>query len=156
MYNYGSKLTKDQDLLKDVLQDLFTEFWVKRKGQSEVQNVKVYLVKSLRYKLLRTIEKDKINSTISIDSLLYHHEIPEELENEASNERKERLKLELQKLPERQKEILHLKYFQKLDNQQISEIANINYQSVSNLIHRAIFNLKKSVLILLGIYFNLN
>lgn len=148
MYNYGLKLTADQGLLKDVLQELFTDFWMKRASLSDVNQLNIYLIKSLRYKLLKAIAKTSVQkSSLSLDDLLKEIQFPDIIENELSTERRDRLKAGLDLLPERQREIIYLKYYQNLDNQQISEIVNINYQSVSNLLQRAIINLKKKIFV---------
>jgi RNA polymerase sigma factor (sigma-70 family) len=56
------------------------------------------------------------------------------------------LKTKLEQLPERQREVIHLRYFQNLKNEEIADIINVNYQSVSNLLHRAVKNLKKQLI----------
>ena len=145
LYNYGLKLTADQELLKDVLQELFTEFWFRRSTLSDVEKTNLYLIKSLRFKLISAIRKNASPNTISLDDLLKLIQVPQSEDDELSSERIERMKIELTSLPERQREILHLKYFQNFTNEQISEIVNINYQSVSNLLYRALSNLRKKV-----------
>jgi RNA polymerase sigma factor (sigma-70 family) len=145
LYNYGLKLTADQALLKDVLQELFTEFWFRRSTLSDVEKINLYLIKSLRFKLISAIRKNASPNTISLDDLLKLIQVPQSEDDELSSERIERMKIELTSLPERQREILHLKYFQNFTNEQISEIVNINYQSVSNLLYRALSSLRKKV-----------
>ena len=143
LLHFGLKLTNDREIIKDTLQELFTEFWKKRASLSEVEHVKVYLIKSFRYKLLRAISNANKTAISTLEDLF--KEIPEEkfIENELALERKKILKTHLQKLPERQREVIHLRYFQNLKNEEIAEILSINYQSVSNILHRGIKNLKK-------------
>src|SRR5882672_10780272 len=50
---YGMKLCPDLDLLKDQIQELFVELWHSREGLSPTDSVKFYLLKALRYKLIR-------------------------------------------------------------------------------------------------------
>jgi len=54
----------------------------------------------------------------------------------------------LNKLPKRQKEAIYLKYYSGLKATEISEVMNINYQSVVNILHKALKNLKEEVSIL--------
>ena len=54
----------------------------------------------------------------------------------------------LNKLPKRQKEAIYLKYYSGLKATEIAEIMDINYQSVVNILHKAIKNLKEEVSIL--------
>ncbi|MEM7103881.1 MAG: sigma-70 family RNA polymerase sigma factor [Bacteroidota bacterium] len=141
----GFKITPQKELVKDTLQELFTEFWNKRSTLSEVKSVKVYLLRAFRFKLLRAIStkgrtrKQEIHdvSTIIDDTANAGSDI--------SDERITFLKEKIALLPERQREIINLKFFQNLSNQEISDIVNINYQSVSNLLYRAIKKLKSSL-----------
>ena len=50
----------------------------------------------------------------------------------------------LAELSPRQREILYLKYYNNLDYIQISEVLEINYQSVINHVYKAIKKLRKS------------
>ena len=51
----------------------------------------------------------------------------------------------LDKLPRRQREAVHLRYFQNMSNEEISTLMQINIQSVYNLIFGAMSNLKRYV-----------
>jgi DNA-directed RNA polymerase specialized sigma24 family protein len=48
-------------------------------------------------------------------------------------------------LPPRQREAIHLKFYQELSNQQIAEVMGVNYQSVINFIQKALQNLENSL-----------
>jgi len=143
LFNFGLKLTSNQEIIKDTLQELFTEFWKKRNGLSEVTHVKVYLMKSFRYKLLRGITQLNRVRTYSFEELLLNIPDLEVSDTEASLERKRALKEQLEQLSKRQREVIHLRYFQNLKIEEIGQILNINYQSVSNILHRAVKKLKK-------------
>lgn len=145
LINFGFKFTSNKDLIKDVLQDLFTEFWNKRAALSEVEHVKVYLIKSFRYKLLRAISNANKTNSFGLEDVLKNLPEEEALENEIAFARRSQLKEQLQDLPERQREVIHLKYFQNLKNEEIAEIINVNYQSVSNLLYRAVKKLKSKL-----------
>lgn len=145
LYNYGLRISSDRGLIQDSLQELFIEFWNKKEKLSEVKQVKIYLIKSFRYKLLRAISQSQKLNQISIEDLLV--EIPgiEKSKNEVLQKRKNLLKEILKEMPEKQRTVIHLKYYQRLSNSEIAEILNVNYQSVSNLLHRALNKLKKSL-----------
>jgi len=67
---------------------------------------------------------------------------------ETENFKNKNIAILLNKLPKRQKEAIYLKYYSGLKTTEISEIMNINYQSVVNTLHKAINNLKEDVSIL--------
>src|SRR5215210_4417778 len=68
LYNYGSRITKDFGLTEDSIQDLFVEFWNKREEMSDVKNIRFYLYKSLRRKIiykLSVINKQKLSDDLT-------------------------------------------------------------------------------------------
>jgi RNA polymerase sigma factor (sigma-70 family) len=143
LFRFGSKFTPDSELLEDCIQELFIELW-QAKSRSPVISVKAYLLKSLKYKLLRSFaQKGKFvplpengypNFEWSHESFL--------IAEQDDKEKKQRVLEALGRLPSRQKEIIYLKYYQGLSYEEVSEIMNINYQVARNLLYQAIKSLK--------------
>lgn len=144
LFAYGLKITTEQELVKDTIQDLFVELWKKRNQLEHVEQIKFYLLKSLRYKLLRALKnKQRYSENYSFLNAIQASPETIIITEELSQEKLNRLHTYLSKLPDRQKEVLHLRFFQNLKNEEIAELLNINYQSVANLIYKAIKNLKR-------------
>ena len=59
LFHYGTRFTRDAELVKDCLQDLFLELWINRETISETSFVKYYLLKALRRKLTRKIGRSR-------------------------------------------------------------------------------------------------
>lgn len=148
LLKYGFRITTDVALLKDVMQELFLEIWLKRGKLSDVTHVNLYLMKAFRYKLLKALQKSTVISIETIEDLLKEIEVYDDEENEFIQERRHQLSQILEILPDRQKEVIHLKYYQNFDNKQISDILNVNYQSVSNLLYRALNSIKEKLVLL--------
>ncbi|MEM6963458.1 MAG: sigma-70 family RNA polymerase sigma factor [Bacteroidota bacterium] len=146
LFTFGLKFNADKAVLEDTLQELFYEYWTKRVDLPSVANVKVYFLSSLRYKLIRKQRDLKKSKLISLEDLL--KDIPEfpMMDSEFSTQRKLILKEKINQLPTRQREIIHLRYYHNLSNEDIAKILEMNYQSVANLLHRALKNLKSKVL----------
>lgn len=138
---YGKKVSKNEGIVKDAIQDLFSELWAKRSNLAEVQNVQFYLLKALKYKLLRKLSKNIDSYTI--EDLFEEIPIDAFSEKEYSNDQQKILKGLIANLPHRQQEILHLKYFEGLSNIEIGELMDVNPQSVSNNLFRALSQLRK-------------
>ena len=60
------------------------------------------------------------------------------VESETEQHRLDQLNFMMNMLPARQKEVLYLKFYQNLSNQEIAELLKVQYQSVSNLLQRAL------------------
>ena len=144
LFEYGQRFTADEELVRDSIQDLFFELARKKEKLSPTDNIIFYLLKSLRIKILNNLRMIKnINSMITADQL---DEFRLEYSTEVDFEEKE-LKLDqladaINQLPPRQKETIYLKFYKNLTNAEVAEIMQLNYQSVSNNIQKAIHKMK--------------
>ena len=144
LFQYGMKVCKEKLLLEDTIQELFIDLWRKRNPVPTI-SVKAYLIKALKYKLLKEFGKENHHS---IEDYEQDHlfEIPHEtflIARQEDKEKSERIIKALQQLSNRQKEIIYLKFYQGLDYEDVSTIMNINYQATRNLLYQAIKSLKK-------------
>lgn len=143
LFNYGKRLTEDHDLIKDAIHDLYIDLWKSKENLSSVSSIKYYLLKSLRRNIFKKVVRNKNNSLEFTPAM--EHVIEFELsyemvliEEEDDQERVMHLKREINSLTSKQKEVLFLKFYSNMSNQEISEILEINPQSVYNNIYRAL------------------
>ena len=54
LFKYGSSFTRDEELVKDCMQDLFLSLWKNRETIRDTAFVKYYLLKSLRRLIARS------------------------------------------------------------------------------------------------------
>lgn len=66
------------------------------------------------------------------------------IQQEFEEQQLKKLRQTLDKLSKREREVIYLKFYQEMDYEQIAALMSINYQSVRNLVHTAIRELKKS------------
>ncbi|MCY7350041.1 MAG: sigma-70 family RNA polymerase sigma factor [Cytophagaceae bacterium] len=148
LYDYGRRYTKDHDLLKDAIQEVFLEFWRRRQALHETDSIKFYLFKSFRNRLFK--EHRRLAWTTSADELpesgLDVEFSPETriITQEVEEETQKRIRFIISQLPQRQQEAIYLRFFEDLDNEQIAQLLGINRQSVANLLHKALGQLKRN------------
>lgn len=140
LYQYGLCFTLDGDLIKDCIQDLFVYLYSNRNHLHKLRNVNVYLLTSLKHNLLRKIN---VINGYSLDdnevNFLSELSVEEEyIEQEANNNEKRKVKKILSLLTSRQKEVMYYRFVQELSMKEICELMDMNYQSVQNLIQRAL------------------
>lgn len=145
MFKYGVRLSADEDLVKDCIQDVFYELWNKRQRINTTASVKAYLLKSLRLRIYRELPKWNYAECLNDD---YHFVIEYNIETHLIAEqsvKEERAKLErsLNALPPRQKEILYLRFYEGLDHNRIAEVMGLNRQSIYNLLNEALNTMRK-------------
>jgi RNA polymerase sigma-70 factor (ECF subfamily) len=142
LFRYGSKFTTNTSQLEDNIQELFVELWT-AKSRNTVVSVRAYLLKSLKYKLLKAYRQTQLILPAGDNDGAF--EFPHEhflVAGEEEAQRKRLLLGALEQLSGRQKEIIYLKYYQDLSYEEVSEIMNINYQVARNLLYQAIKSLK--------------
>jgi RNA polymerase sigma factor (sigma-70 family) len=145
LFSYGCKFSKDEDFVKDCIQDVFFELWNRREKISQAANVKAYLFKSLRLRIFR--EQSKWNNSSSFEgSFLFEDDFNIEshlIQEQTSKEIRQKLQTILTGLTQRQKEILYLHFFEDMDHDGIGRTMGLNRQSVYNLLYRSITTLRK-------------
>lgn len=142
MILYGLKIKQDKDEVRDAIQDLFVELWHSKENLKPVQLVSMYLLKALRYKLIKK-EKNKFFSLKDEPDDLpgIALEQPIEffiLESEDRTYKLEKIRKAVQLLPKRQQEVINLRFYKGFSTEQVAGIMAINYQSATNLLHKAV------------------
>lgn len=147
LLSYGYRVTSDRQLIRDSIQDLFLHLWQTRLNLSDTDNIRFYLYRSLRNRIARNIEKTNytsIDTSNLFENIIGALSIEEDLiENEKLTKQQIKLKKAINGLPKRQQEIIQLRYYLDFSFEEIAEMMVINNQSVRNLLHRAIKELRE-------------
>ena len=147
LINYGFRITKNENLIEDAVQELFISIWNNRTNLSEVNEVKFYLFRSLKNKILRQLEKDIFDKSedvdVYLDLLISISEEQKKINSEQLNTNLDTLQRAIAHLPLRQQEVINLKYYHDFTLDEIAKLMNVNKQSVSNLLFRSYAILRK-------------
>lgn len=152
LFAYATHFTDDREFIKDAIQDVFIKIWEKRTTTS-IQFVAIYLFKSLRNELLQTFRRRR-QPLVSLQNQEVGHlsdwqTVETEIEQrEADLQCHDRVRRAIDGLPKRQQEVVFLKFYEGLENDQIAELMDINRQSAANLLYRALCALKSQTSIL--------
>lgn len=143
LLNYGYKFVRDEDFVKDCVQEVFIEIWNRRDRVSVPDSVRAYLLSCVRRRVLRESYRQHIGQDDEADERETEGHFvefsPESLliEQESLVETTHRIADALNKMPRRQREVIYLRYYQNLERDEIAEIMSVNPQSVSNLLQSA-------------------
>jgi RNA polymerase sigma factor (sigma-70 family) len=145
MFNYGIRLENNRDLISDCIQDVFCELWSKREKINHTESVKYYLFKSLRIRLINELKKSVRTENIDEN---YSFEVEFNIESTILNDErtieiKTRLAKSINKLPDRQREILYLRYYEQMSHERIAQVMNLSIQSIYNLLYKSLTRLRK-------------
>jgi RNA polymerase sigma factor (sigma-70 family) len=151
LFNYARRFTTDRELIKDCIQDLFLELWNRRKAIVDSPYVTVYLIRALRNNLFRKIRQNQSSLALSADTTGSDYEAlgSEELTAEGSwiaeetlATTEQTLRVAVARLPKRQQEVVFLKFYEGLSNDDIAQVMEVEKQTVANFLYRAVTQLR--------------
>lgn len=144
----GLKEMKDAQLVKDTIQQLFLYLWEKRETIQDANNVKSYLVTSFLRKLTADWKKSKQAGVLQVVWNSYPDEDPQPNPEEKlirKDEQSHLFKLlmdRINELPNRQKELIVLKFYDGLTYEEIVQRTGLSHRTVYNKIHEGLKKLK--------------
>ncbi len=157
LYNYATRFTREREFIQDCIQDLFLELWDRREYLVETPCVTIYLLKALRNNLLRELRnRNRLDDRRDAAEPEFDYTDGLNIEREwitgelhLENERN--LRQAIERLPKRLQEVIFLKFYEGLDNEEIAQIMGIERQSAANFLHRALYQLKNQIPMLVRI-----
>ncbi len=153
MYRYGLKLTPNTETVEDSIQNVFINVYRLRNNISKPVSLKAYLLGALKNEIFlnckqgqrRSEQKEDYDISDIAGKYDFNLDLdPESLliASENNNIKLDLLQGAINKLPDRQKEAVYLRYYNNLSGQEIAEIMNINHQSVRSTLAKALNNLR--------------
>jgi RNA polymerase sigma factor (sigma-70 family) len=150
LYNYGMKITSDQELVKDCIHDVFVKVYKKRHEQLSINNFSSYLLISLKNRLLDEFRRQafssdndiqdytskRCTSDVEMDFITDEHHY-------LQNKQVETL---MSHLTRRQRQAITLYYLEERKYDEICDIMQMNYHSVRNLMHRGMLKLRAAAM----------
>ena len=145
LYSYGMKINRDSCVVKDVIQEVFISLYEKRNSLDDLMNVRAYLCRAVRYKLLDQLKKAPHLSIeeISEEEFLLAVKQVQSSDNIEIAKKSSFVQKMLDKLSPRQREIIYLRYFRDMDIEEIVTTIGINKQSIYNLLSSALKIMRK-------------
>lgn len=140
LFSFGSIYSKDQELVKDCIHDLFYDLYKYRKNLSDNDHIRNYLFKSLKRKI-QSPKNGKLNlvySSIIQDGNEHRSNSSDDEQLEEREENLERIRKAIDRLSDRQQEVLNLRFQLDLSYSEIAKILDISVESVRTLVYRAV------------------
>lgn len=151
LYRFGFQLTAEAELVKDSIQDIFIAIGNKKNRTGAVYSIKSYLFRTLHRDLIRKLKTRKDVLGVSSDSVDHRFGININIEStiirdELTKERIEQVQSGLNKLSEKQRQVILHHFFDGFTYDEIAGIMGLTHKNtVAKLIKRAISALKSTV-----------
>ena len=126
LFSYGMRFTSNREIVRDTLQELFIKLYKNRKNLSTTDHIKFYLFCAFRHQLQN--ELAKVIPSVDITEC----ETTFTLDQSALND-----------LPVRQKMVIQYRFIEGLKYEEIAQLMDMNYQSVHNLLQRALNKIRE-------------
>jgi RNA polymerase sigma factor (sigma-70 family) len=148
LYNYGMKISQNRELVKDCMQDLFTELWLSRQKVSDTDSIRFYLYRCMRRKMAKQLSAHATLADLPENNLFLSQlpQDPEWIAEQQTKHQQAHLNQVLKRLTKRQREALSLRFYDEMDYEQIASIMAISTQAVYNLIFKALKTLKEHLI----------
>lgn len=154
LYSYGAKITPDRALVEDSIQEIFITIWEKRHKVKETTSIKFYLFKSLKRRIFRNLKKtQKFGFQYDFSEPLLAARLKAEPTTEQLDELTiKKIHYSLNQLTNRQKEIVYLRFYAKLEFSEIAEVMELSVKATYKLLARAIQRLRGNFVFLFVIF----
>jgi len=146
LYVHAYNMLNDEDEAKDIVQEIFTSFWLKGRGLDLKTSLRSYFHSAVKNRILNMIEHNRIRSNYlnSLADVLFSHN-----NTEFRLEEDERIQLidqEILYLPTKMRTIFELRRTEEFSYKEIGEQLGISDKTVKKQINNAIKILKGKVL----------
>ena len=149
LYNFGLQYTNDNQIIEDAIQDIFSYFLKSAGNLSPVKNLKAFLLQSFRHQLIFNLKiRNRFNSSNELqENKLEGHEpeVDGVFEKEWSNRLGKTIRKCIEKLSEKQKEAIFLRFQSELSYDEIATILGITVDSCYKLVYRSLKELRQEV-----------
>ena len=151
---------KSIELSEEIVQDIFTELWIKRESIVFTKNIEAYFVAALKYKIYNHIRHEKVKE-LHIQHLINTSDFSENSTWQQISFEELFVKMENQvnNLPEKCQIVFRLSRDNGYSNKEISQKLNISPKTVEVHIGKALKVLRsglKEYVTILSIWFNIN
>jgi RNA polymerase sigma-70 factor (ECF subfamily) len=137
LLRFATHFLKDEDLARDVVQDVFLKLWQKRDSLEEVENIEAFTMRMTRNRCLDVI---RANRTIPIDADT-DRKLKEETVDVHSkvefSESANQIKSLINKLPDLQRTVIQLRDIEQLSYEEIAEATDLKVNAIRVNLSRA-------------------
>jgi RNA polymerase sigma factor (sigma-70 family) len=139
--------------VEDCIQELFIDLWRRKAQLADAKKIDYYLMKALRWKIMRAYQQQSKRAseterynTESLVTVSFPFESVL-IEGQEASEKSLKIKEAIDSLSPKQKEVIHLLFFQKYSYEEVSDTMSMNIRSVYTLAWKAISTLRRYLLL---------
>lgn len=138
--SFSFSIVKSKETAEEIVSDVFVEIWARRKQLLDIEDLRMYMYKSVKYASLRKLHKTRKTRVIFLDDLEveFTSPDPDAVSLLVTNELKEKIELSIEQLPPQCKIIYKLAKEDKLNYKEIADLLNISVKTIDNQLSTAL------------------
>lgn len=146
LFNAAYKRLKNAEAAEEVVQDLFTDLWLRRETLNIRQELPVYLFTAVKYLVIRQVHKIATRTTFVCNNEAIFQDADNSTEEWLiANDLRSHLQSRVELLPVKCREIYQLSRDEHQSNKAIAQQLNISEKTVENQISKALRRLRASL-----------
>jgi RNA polymerase sigma factor (sigma-70 family) len=146
LYWHIRKIVIDHDDANDVIQNVFIKVWKHLDGFKEESGLYTWLYRIATNEALSFLRKKKKNIFVRMDDVI--HEVSETLDYDplfSGDAIQRKLQQAILKLPEQQRIIFNMKYYDEMKYEEISQILGVTVGGLKASYHHAVKKIEKFI-----------
>ncbi|MDP9077621.1 MAG: RNA polymerase sigma-70 factor [Bacteroidota bacterium] len=144
LYAAAYKRVKSVEGAEEIVQDLFTDIWDRRKTINITSELPVYLYTAVKYRVINFLHKEALKNSYVSSAVVPEYDNSTE-ETVWANDLRERLQSKVKLLPVKCREVFELSRVAHQSNKQIATQLGISEKTVENQITKALRRLRTSL-----------
>lgn len=143
MYRYALSILKEAELAKDVVQECLTKIWSKRQNLSSIQSPEAWAMRITRNQCYDWVKMNRF--TVLVENSFEKEDDRKADESVLVRDQLSWLNQVLETLPQKQREVFHLREVEDLSYQEMAEVLAISINEVKVNLHRARTKVKETI-----------
>lgn len=150
---YASSFVSQNEVAEDIVAEIFLRLWERRDTIIVTNSIPSYLFQSVKNSCINYLTREKSHkqmiseNEINLLNIKIQYQLSDKypLSDIIGHELEEKIKNEIEKLPEQCSQIFYLSRFEELSHRQIAEKLGISENTVKVQIYRALIKLRKGL-----------
>jgi RNA polymerase sigma factor (sigma-70 family) len=153
LYTFGCRINSDQELIKDVIHEMYCELWENRLNLPEVHNEKAYLFTYLKRKILKSLASNQRKANFQKDLKPEDELSYETALIQAQHHQESTIKLQevLRRITPTQLKIIEYKFFEMMSYEEIAIKLDLSQRTVYNQVYEALKTMRSHFKVILDI-----
>jgi len=148
MYRYALSILRNRDIAHDVVQDCLVKIWQNRKKLPEIKSIDSWVMRITRNQCYDWVKVNRFS--LHADREVERDDIAlrENIETDQKilvNDQQNWLDKVVESLPQKQKEVFHLREVEEMNYQEIAEILSLSLGEVKITLHRSRVKIRETI-----------